>query len=51
MEKKNIFFAEENFFGKGKCHDSGHTHIGRQTDRYCEDRVRILDPKFAFEKG
>ena len=39
LEKKNIFFAEEKSFGKGKCHDSGHTH--RQTDRHREDRARI----------
>ena len=39
LEKENIFFAEEKSFGKGKCHDSGHTH--RQTDRHREDRARI----------
>ena len=54
MEKENdwrmkiYFFAEKKSFGKGKCHDSGHTH--RQTDRHREDRARILYSELAIEK-
>ena len=46
-EGKDMFCRrEENGDGKGENLLEKECHDGGQTDRYCEDRVRILDTEF-----